>query len=118
MGKVLVLYFSKDGSTRKMANYIAEGVAEVPDIEVKVKSVGDAKSEDIHWCDGLALGSPTYLGTVAADMKRFWEELVPEDWQKLDGKIGCAFSSQGGWGGGGCSGSQINTSFIDRANTR
>jgi NAD(P)H dehydrogenase (quinone) len=32
-------------------------------------------------------------------MKKFWEDLLP-DWQKIDGKIGCAFSSEGGWGGG------------------
>jgi NAD(P)H dehydrogenase (quinone) len=32
-------------------------------------------------------------------MKKFWEDLLP-DWQKIDGRIGCAFSSQGGWGGG------------------
>ena len=99
MGNVLVLYYSKDGSTKKMANYVAEGVAQIPNINVRVKSIDDAKRGDIIWCDGIALGSPTHLGTVAAEMKKFWEDLLP-DWQKLDGKIGCAFSSQGGWGGG------------------
>jgi NAD(P)H dehydrogenase (quinone) len=99
MGKVLVLYYSKDGSTEKMANYVAEGVAQIPEIEVRLKSINQANREDLHWCDGLALGSPTHLGTVAAEMKKFWEDLLPE-WQKVDGKIGCAFSSQGGWGGG------------------
>jgi NAD(P)H dehydrogenase (quinone) len=99
MGKVLVLYYSKEGSTKKMAGYVAEGVKEIPDIELRVKSVNDATREDIIWCDGLALGSPTFLGTIAAEMKKFWENMLP-DWQKVDGKIGCAFSSQGGWGGG------------------
>jgi NAD(P)H dehydrogenase (quinone) len=97
MGKVLVLYYSKDGNTRKMATYIAEGAAEIPAIEVRVRSIDEANRKDIFWCDGIALGSPTHLGTVAAEMKKFWEDLLP-DWQKLDGKIGCAFSSQGGWG--------------------
>jgi NAD(P)H dehydrogenase (quinone) len=99
MGKVLVLYYSKDNSTKKMAEYIAKGAAEIPLTGIRVKSITDANRDDIYWCDGLALGSPTQLGTVAADMKKFWEDLLP-DWQKLDGKIGCAFSSQGGWGGG------------------
>ncbi|MGA3244705.1 MAG: flavodoxin family protein [Bacteroidota bacterium] len=99
MGRVLVLYYSKDGNTRRMATYIAEGAAEIPAIEVRVKSIDEANRDDVVWCDGLALGSPTQLGTVAADMKKFWEDLLP-DWQKLDGKIGCAFSSEGGWGGG------------------
>jgi NAD(P)H dehydrogenase (quinone) len=100
MGNILVLYYSKDGSTRKMARYVTEGAEQIPDMHVRVKSIDEANRVDILWCNGLALGSPTHLGTVAADMKKFWEDLLP-DWQKLDGRIGCAFSSQGGWGGGG-----------------
>jgi NAD(P)H dehydrogenase (quinone) len=99
MGKILILYHSKEGNTKKMAEYIAEGVKQIPDTELRVKSVAEADRNDIFWCDGLALGSPTHLGTVSAKMKQFWEDLLP-DWQKIDGKIGCAFSSQGGWGGG------------------
>ena len=100
MANVLVLYYSQGGNTRKMAHYVAEGVAQVPDIAIRVKSIEEASREDVTWCDGLALGSPTYMGTVASAMKKFWEDLMPE-WQRLDGRIGCAFSSQGGWGGGG-----------------
>ncbi len=100
MGHVLVMYYSKDGNTRKMAGYVAEGATDVPDTEVRTRSVDQANQDDVIWCHGLALGSPTFLGTVAAAMKRFWEDLLPQ-WQKLDGRIGCAFSSQGGWGGGG-----------------
>lgn len=99
MGKVLVLYYSKDGSTKKMADYVAEGAGQISGNELRIKSISEATRDDIFWCDGIALGSPTYLGTVAAEMKKFWEDLLP-DWQKLDGKFGCAFSSQGGWGGG------------------
>ena len=99
MGKVLVLYYSQGGNTKKMAELVAEGVSQIPEIEIRLKSVDEASRDDILWCDGLAVGSPTHLGTVNSAMKRFWEELLP-DWQKLDGKIGCAFSSQGGWGGG------------------
>ena len=99
MGKVLVLYYSKEGSTKKMAEYVVEGVLSVPDMEVRLRSTVEATSEDVLWCDGMAIGSPTYLGTVAAQMKQFWEDILPV-WQKIDGKIGCAFSSQGGWGGG------------------
>ena len=99
MGHVLVLFHSEDGNTQKMANYVAEGASEIPGIEVVVKAVAEATRDDVYWCDGIALGSPTYLGTVSAAMKKFWEDLLP-DWQKIDGRIGCAFSSQGGWGGG------------------
>jgi NAD(P)H dehydrogenase (quinone) len=99
MGRLLVLYYSKKGSTRQMAEHVAEGAAVVPGSEVRVRDVDVATRDDVLWCDGIAVGSPTHLGTVAAPMKAFWEGLLP-DWQKLDGRIGCAFSSQGGWGGG------------------
>jgi len=82
-----------------MAHLVAEGVTQIPGIELRIKSVGEANRDDVLWCDGIALGSPTQLGTIASEMKKFWEDILP-DWQKIDGKIGCAFSSEGGWGGG------------------
>jgi NAD(P)H dehydrogenase (quinone) len=99
MGNILVLFHSIDGHTKKMADYVAEGASEIPGMEVKIKSIDDANRDDIYRADGISVGSPTHLGTVSAEMKRFWEDLLPE-WQKIDGKIGCAFSSEGGWGGG------------------
>jgi len=99
MGKVLVLYYSSSGNTKKMAEFVAEGAKLVEGTELRLKSISEAVYDDIIWCNGLAIGSPTYLGTISAEMKKFLEELIP-GWQKLDGRIGCAFSSQGGWGGG------------------
>ncbi len=99
MGKILILYYSKDGSTKKMAEYVKEGVEQIPGHEIRMLSVYEASIHDVVWCDGIALGSPTYLGTVASPIKKFMEDCLPV-WQKIDGKFGCAFSSQGGWGGG------------------
>ena len=56
------------------------------------------KLQEIGVKDSKAL-SPKKRERLAAEIKKFWEDLLPE-WQKVDGKIGCAFSSQGGWGGG------------------
>jgi flavodoxin len=39
MGKVLVLYYSHDGNTAEMAKFIADGVVEVPNVEVQIKSI-------------------------------------------------------------------------------
>ncbi|MCE9608312.1 MAG: flavodoxin domain-containing protein [Planctomycetia bacterium] len=100
MNKVLVLYDSASGNTAQMAALVAEGVREVPEIEVRVRSVEEAVAEDVLWCDGLALGSPTNMGILSWKMKRFWDETLGPHWMKVDGKIGCAFSSAGGWGGG------------------
>ncbi len=100
MNRVLVLYDSHSGNTAKMARFVAEGAAEIDGIEVRVKSVDDATAEDVLWCDGLAVGSPTNMGVLSWKMKRFWDETMVESWMKIDGKIACAFSSAGGWGGG------------------
>lgn len=100
MGKILILYSSDGGNTAKMAEFIAQGASSIPGMEVRVLTVETATEKDLHWCDGIAVGSPTKYGLISSEMKAFWEKHNTE-WQLLDGKIGCAFSSQGGWGGGG-----------------
>src|SRR5882672_2263585 len=100
MNKVLVLYDTASGNTAKMAALVAEGVREVPDIEVRLRHVDEAVAADVLWCDGLAVGSPTNMGVLSWKMKRFWDETMNEHWMNIDGKIACAFSSAGGWGGG------------------
>src|SRR3954469_13418176 len=50
--------------------------------------------------DGLSGGSPINMACLSWKMKRFWDEPMAPHWMKVDGKIGCAFSSSGGWGGG------------------
>ena len=100
MGKVLVLYDSASGNTAKMAGLVAEGVGCIPGMEVRLRKVEEATADDVLWCDGLALGSPTNMGLLSWKMKRFWDEVMAPHWMKVDGKIGCAFSSSGGWGGG------------------
>ena len=100
MGKVLVLYDSASGNTAKMAGLVAEGAGSIPGIEVRLRNLDQATADDVLWCDGLALGSPTNMGLLSWKMKRFWDEVMAPHWMKVDGKIGCAFSSSGGWGGG------------------
>jgi NAD(P)H dehydrogenase (quinone) len=100
MNKILVLYDSRSGNTAKMAALVGEGAATIPDTEVRLRSVDEAKAADVIWCDGLAVGSPTNMGILSWKMKRFWDEEMREDWMKIDGKIACAFSTAGGWGGG------------------
>lgn len=83
-----------------MAELVAEGARSIDGVDVRVKSVEEAKAEDVVWCDGIALGSPTNMGILSWKMKRFWDEEMGPQWMKIDGKIGCAFSSAGGVGGG------------------
>ncbi|HOH08079.1 MAG TPA: flavodoxin family protein [bacterium] len=100
MGKVLVLFDSETGNTRRMAGYVAEGARSIEGTEVRLLSVDDASREDVLWCDGIAVGSPTNMGVLSWKMKRFWDREMWDLWSKIDGRIGCAFASSGGWGGG------------------
>ena len=100
MSNVLVLYDSASGNTAKMAELVAEGAGTIPGVEVRVRSIEEATADDVVWCDGLAVGSPTNMGVLSWKMKRFWDEQMIGQWMKVDGKIACAFSSAGGVGGG------------------
>jgi NAD(P)H dehydrogenase (quinone) len=100
MGKVLVLYHSASGNTAAMARLVAEGAGLIPGTEVRLREVDAATPDDVYWCDGLAVGSPTNMGVLSWRMKRFWDEAMFDHWGKVDGKVACAFSSSGGWGGG------------------
>ena len=100
MGRILILYDSATGNTAKMAELIAEGVGEIEGMDIRVCSVDVATADDVVWCDGLAVGSPTNMGLMSWNMKRFWDQVMAPQWMKVDGKMGCAFSSAGGWGGG------------------
>ena len=100
MNRILVLFDSKTGNVARMAELVAEGARQIPDTEVRIRSLDDAVAEDVLWCDGLAVGSPTNMGMLSWRMKRFWDETMGPHWMAVDGKIACAFSSAGGWGGG------------------
>ena len=103
--KILVLYDSFTGNVEQMAQLVADGALEMAGVEVRLRKVdgeGDLRAapEDVLWADGVAVGSPTNMGLLSWKMKRFWDDDMRPHWMKIDGKIGCAFSSAGGWGGG------------------
>ena len=100
MGNILVVYDSKTGNTAKMASHVAEGARAVEGMDVRVLSVDDAAAEDALWADGIAAGAPTYVGITSWKLKKYWDDIAHTVWGKMDGKIGCAFSTSGGWGGG------------------
>lgn len=99
--RILVLYQSNSGNTARMAELVAEGAAAKIGTEVRLINIEQARAEDVLWAEGIAVGSPTNLGLLSWKMKRFWDEVMIDHWGKIDGKIGCAFTSAGGWAGGG-----------------
>ena len=120
MTKILVLYYSRNGATAAMANYIARGVEAVTGAEAVLRTVPDVSSvcektadsipahgatyatlDDLKQCDGLALGSPTHFGNMAAPLKYFIDNTT-EIWFSgaLIGKPAGVFTSTGSLHGG------------------
>ena len=98
MAKILILYYSRTGNTKAMAERVAAG-AESSGADVELKAVADTKVEDLLDADAIIMGSPTYYGTMAAEIKKLLDDSVSHH-GKLDGKVGGAFSSSANIGGG------------------
>ena len=96
--KVLIVYYSRTGTTKKMAELIAEEVRR-EGLETDLLSVSEIKPEQLLEYEGIIIGSPTYYGTLASELKELLDKSVSIH-GKLDGKIGAAFSSAANIGGG------------------
>ena len=119
MAEILVLYYSVGGSVRRMADLVAEGIERVPGAAARVRTVprvftniGEEKAvpsegppycelQDLVDCAGLALGSPTRFGNMAAPLKHFLDGTALL-WNRgaLAGKPGCVFTSTASLHGG------------------
>ena len=98
MGKILITYYSNSGNTKKMAEKIAETIKE-EGMETVLKKVEDVKVSELTGYDGIVMGSPTYYGTMAWQVKKLLDESVSLH-GSLKGKVGGAFSSAANIGGG------------------
>ncbi len=113
MPYILVLFYSRGGKTASMAEVMAEGIATVPGMDARLRTVAaldDPKIEsdyplcdidDMVQCAGLAMGSPTRFGTMAAPLKHWWEQTTPQ-WLNGDlvNKPATVFTSTGSLHGG------------------
>lgn len=117
---ILVLFYSRHGATRKLAELIAQGIESVPGCDARLRTVPAVSTvteatapevpaegapyvelDDLQECHGLALGSPTRFGNMAAAMKYFWDGTSAQ-WLSgaLAGKPACVFTSTGSLHGG------------------
>ena len=120
MSEILVLYYSRYGATEKMAQHLARGVEEVPGMQARLRTVPAvstvceatedsipaqgapyASVEDLRECAGLALGSPTRFGNMAAPLKYFIDS-TSSLWlgAELAGKPAAVFTSTASLHGG------------------
>ena len=96
---VLVLYFSKGGNTRKLAQAILEGVDRVKGITGVLKNTEEVTKEDFLNAGGVIAGSPVYFGTMAAELKSILDKFISTR-QKMEGKVGAAFTTSADMSGG------------------
>ena len=75
MAKVLVVYYSKTNNTKKMANFVEEGVKEEK-IEVICKSLKNTNLSDLLEADGIIIGSPTCFGSMSTPIKEFIDKSI------------------------------------------
>jgi NAD(P)H dehydrogenase (quinone) len=121
MSEILVLYYSRHGATAELARQIARGIEAVPGIGARVRTVPPvvpateattaaavpesgppyATRTDLVECAGLALGSPTRFGNMAAPLKHFIDGTSSE-WLSgaLAGKPAAVFTSTASMHGG------------------
>lgn len=118
--EILVLYYSHRGAVREMAQLVARGIGEVDGVAARVRTVPRvstvteavesavpdsgapyAEIRDLEECIGVAVGSPTRFGNMAAPMKYFWDGTSPL-WLKgaLAGKPAAVFTSTASMHGG------------------
>jgi NAD(P)H dehydrogenase (quinone) len=117
---ILVLYYSRHGATRKLAELIAQGIESVPGVDARLRTVPAistvaeatepdipadgapyVEAQDLAECAGLALGSPTRFGNMASALKYFLDGTAAE-WLAgtLAGKPAVVFTSTGSLHGG------------------
>lgn len=120
MARILVLYYSSNGATKTMAQQISRGIESIEGAEAIIRTVPNistvceqseesipesgtlyASLDDLNHCDGLALGSPTHFGNMAAPLKYFIDNTT-ESWfnGSLAGKPAAVFTSTGSMHGG------------------
>jgi len=98
MTRTLVCYHSRSGNTKTMAVKIADGARSVGS-DVDIKKVADVSPADLLKYDCIIMGSPTYYGTCAAELKSLIDKSVKYHGD-LAGKVGGAFATSGVLGGG------------------
>ena len=90
--KMSVLYYSRTGNTKKMAEAVAEGMRKVDGVEAGVFPLDGIDETFVKESRSVVVGTPTYLATFATDMKIWLDQ--PNPALGLAGKLGGAFATQ------------------------
>jgi multimeric flavodoxin WrbA len=93
--EVLVLYYSRSGRTKALADAVVEGIRSVEGASARVKRVDYATVDDFISCDAVAFGSPNYFSYMSGLMKDFFDKALTIR-ERVSGKPSAAFTSGGG----------------------
>lgn len=96
---VLVIFYSKSGTTQHLAEAIAEGIGDVKGVTPLVRSAGEVTKEEFASADGIIAGSPVYFGTMAAELKAVFDNFVGIR-KHMEHKVGAAFATGADASGG------------------
>lgn len=97
--QILVMYYSKTGNTKKLAEEIKKGVEKVEGVKCILKQASEVTKEDFLNSSGIIAGSPVYFGTMASDLKQVFDKFVGIR-KNMEGKIGAAFATSAHPSGG------------------
>ena len=97
--QVLILYHSKGGNTRRLAEAIAGGVDSVEGVESILKKTDEVSKDDFINSQGIIAGSPVYFGVMAAELKKVFDDFVSVR-KKMENKVGATFTTAGDVSGG------------------
>lgn len=100
MTKILIVYHTQTGNTKKMAEAVAEGARAVEGVEVILKKAADATLEDLLAADGMALGTPENFGYMSGMLKDFFDRTYQGAQEKVFRKPFVVFISAGNDGSG------------------
>ncbi len=82
---ILVIYHSQGGTMKLMAHRFAKGAAKEENVTVTLKKAEDANVDDLLNCNGIAIGSPEYFGTMAGMIKDFFDRTYEAAQEKTIG---------------------------------
>lgn len=115
MARVLVVYHSLSGNTKKAAEIVAEGARSVAGAEVVLKQASEAGEKDLVSCDAIAIGSPDYFSYMAGMVKDFFDRTFYPTQGKVSNKPCGIFVTHGGGGKAAQSVKDLCRSFKFRA---
>ena len=93
--KILIVYDSRDGTTRKVADVVAEGTKRVSRVAVELKKADDVSAEDVLGVEGFAFGSPSHFGLMSGKILTVLTDLYSVR-DKMSGKPMAVFTTGAG----------------------